>query len=487
MVEETTNRKFMQISAAAVANLIQFSNGFSVSVSSYAIPQMSKGVYGIKYSEEETSWFASIFAIGCITGALLGSYTAEKFGRKKSIMLDCIVNIAAFVMTGYFTNFPLLLVARILAGHSGGSNLVATPIFVGETSHPSLRGFTGSLLIIEYCAGFTLSMLLGAIFQWRTVMYIATIFPVITFVCMCFLRESPTWLLRKGKEIEAVQALDFYRGNQTQVREEIERMKDNLRRIEKQKEAFGNTTVMEKLKANLRRLTDSTFLKPFMLLNLMLNIGLEWGGFPALAFYMHTILEEIRVPVDPYWVAILLAAWRSIICIGLSFILFKVPRRIMYLSSGSLVAIALFMQAAYAFLSPMFSEDIMVYARWIPLLAIIIQYLGFGLGWGAIMYMMQGEILPSDMRSFGSGLLGIIDNIFLFLSIKCVPILISSVGVGGMFGIYCGFVLLTITICFFTMPETKGMSLEDIEDYYTALRQNKQVKKIKLQACAENV
>merc|ERR1712121_246805 len=119
MVEEKTNRKFMQISAAAVANLIQ-------------------GVYGIKYSEEETSWFASIFAIGCITGALLGSYTAEKFGRKKSIMLDCVVNIAAFVMTGYFTNFPLLLVARILAGHSGGSNLVATPIFVGETSPPSL-------------------------------------------------------------------------------------------------------------------------------------------------------------------------------------------------------------------------------------------------------------------------------------------------------------------------------------------------------------
>eukprot|EP00088_Acartia_fossae_P070060 TRINITY_DN9288_c0_g1_i2.p1 TRINITY_DN9288_c0_g1~~TRINITY_DN9288_c0_g1_i2.p1 ORF type:complete len:264 (-),score=38.45 TRINITY_DN9288_c0_g1_i2:11-754(-) len=232
---------------------------------------------------------------------------------------------------------------------------------------------------------------------------------------------------------------------------------------------MGNTA-MERLKNKLRRMTDSAFLKPFLLLNLMLNIGLDWGGFPALAFYMHTILEEVKAPVDPYWMAVILAAFRSVVCVGLSFILIKAPRRKMYLMSGSIVAVALFMQSAFAFLSPYLTDEIMVYARWIPLLAIFIQYLGFGLGWGAIMYMLQGEILPSDMRSFGCGLIGILDNIALFLAVKSIPILISNIGVGGMFSIYCVLVLITLTVGFFVMPETKGMSLEDIEDFYSAMR-----------------
>eukprot|EP00088_Acartia_fossae_P070061 TRINITY_DN9288_c0_g1_i5.p1 TRINITY_DN9288_c0_g1~~TRINITY_DN9288_c0_g1_i5.p1 ORF type:complete len:483 (-),score=53.19 TRINITY_DN9288_c0_g1_i5:85-1533(-) len=466
---EETNRKFVQILAAATPNLCQFTNGFSVSLSSYAVPQMLQATNGVQFTDEETSWFASIMALGSVTGALYGGYVADKIGRKKSLILDCLGLILSYVIIGVSNNFPIILFGRFLSGHFGGSNMVTSSIFVGEISHPSIRGFTGTLLIIEYCAGFTLSMLLGAIFPWKTVVYITIIFPTVAFFIMLALKESPSWLLRQKKESEAVDCLYFYRGNPVTVKEEIERMKDNLQRIEKQNETMGNTA-MERLKNKLRRMTDSAFLKPFLLLNLMLNIGLDWGGFPALAFYMHTILEEVKAPVDPYWMAVILAAFRSVVCVGLSFILIKAPRRKMYLMSGSIVAVALFMQSAFAFLSPYLTDEIMVYARWIPLLAIFIQYLGFGLGWGAIMYMLQGEILPSDMRSFGCGLIGILDNIALFLAVKSIPILISNIGVGGMFSIYCVLVLITLTVGFFVMPETKGMSLEDIEDFYSAMR-----------------
>ena len=77
-----------------------------------------------------------------------------------------------------------------------------------------------------------------------------------------------------------------------------------------------------------------------------------------------------------------------------------------------------------------------------------------------------GELLPADMRSFGSGLLGILDNISLFVSVKMGPTIIASLGVGGAFMLYSCFCLTNLIISFFTMPETKGLSLEDIEDYY---------------------
>ena len=60
----------------------------------------------------------------------------------------------------------------------------------------SFIGFTGTLLIIEYCCGFCLSMFLGALFHWKVVCYITTIFPTIGLCIMFCLRETPSWLLR---------------------------------------------------------------------------------------------------------------------------------------------------------------------------------------------------------------------------------------------------------------------------------------------------
>merc|ERR1712032_327083 len=78
----------------------------------------------------------------------------------------------------------------------------------------------------------------------------------------------------------------------------------------------------------------------------------------------------------------------------------------------------------------------------------------------------SGELLPADMRSFGCALLGIIDNISLFISVKLVPTIIASLGLGGAFFMYSGFCSLTLVTAFFAMPETKDMSLEQIEAKY---------------------
>ena len=77
-----------------------------------------------------------------------------------------------------------------------------------------------------------------------------------------------------------------------------------------------------------------------------------------------------------------------------------------------------------------------------------------------------GELLPSDLRSFGCGLLGVLDNVSLFIAVKTVPTLVSGLGIHGAFLTYCCCCFINLVICFFVMPETKGMSLEDIEDSY---------------------
>jgi len=472
-----SSRKYIQILGSIAGNLNMITSGILNSCSSYIVPQLLKGEGGLLLKEEESSWFASILMLGSIPGAILGSYLCDKVGRRFTLLINSVGYLVGFLLMALSHNVYLLILGRFITGLFCGMDLVATPIFVGETSQPSVRGFTGSLLILLYCSGFTLSMLLGALFPWRTILYLGCTPPILSFSLLAFFKETPTWFLKKGREDEAYNALFFYRGNEFIVREELERIKENLRRIEKQNEANGSSTIQQ-LKNKFSRMSESSFLKPFLLILLMLN-GLEFGGFPALAFYMHSILEALDSPINPFWMAVILSAYRTIIVFAMSFLLVKIPRRSMYLVSASLVAVALMVQAAFAwFPTNIWATDIQHITRWVPLLAIILQYTGFGLGFGSIVYMLQGELLPSDMRSFGCGLLGFLDNICLFVSVKLVPLLISGIGVGGMNFFYCCFVLFVATVCFFAMPETKGLSLEDIEDYYTSMKHEQDLKKI---------
>ena len=70
------------------------------------------------------------------------------------------------------------------------------------------------------------------------------------------------------------------------------------------------------------------------------------------------------------------------------------------------------------------------------------------------------------MRSLGCGLLGVLDNISLFIAVKTVPTLISYLGIHGAFMSYSACILTNLIICAFVMPETKGLSLEEIENFY---------------------
>ena len=81
-----------------------------------------------------------------------------------------------------------------------------------------------------------------------------------------------------------------------------------------------------------KRSLSPEFLKPFLQLNLMLDFGLDWAGFPILAFYMHTILKQMEIPFNEYWVAVALAGYRSFLTVGLSFIMYKVIQTVVLTS-----------------------------------------------------------------------------------------------------------------------------------------------------------
>ena len=79
-----------------------------------------------------------------------------------------------------------IMLGRLLTGHSGGSNLVSSPIFVSEISHPDIRGTSSVLTMVLYTSGFFISMLAGAALHWRLATGLFIITGVLSFVLLLF-------------------------------------------------------------------------------------------------------------------------------------------------------------------------------------------------------------------------------------------------------------------------------------------------------------
>ena len=147
----------------------------------------------------------------------------------------------------------------------------------------------------------------------------------------------------------------------------------------------------------------------------------------------------------------------------------KMPRRHTYIIFMGIHSIATSLMATYFFIKEKDASIVQdsIYIRMFPLLSIIMVYICNVFATHNIAFILQSEILPLRGRSFGSGLLGLIDNLSLFLCTKLVPTFESSMGMHGMFIMFSCISFFVGIACIFVLPETKGMTLEEIEKLYT--------------------
>lgn len=366
------------------------------------------------------------------------------------------------------------MISRFVCGHCCASLLVNIPAYTSEICQPEVRKLTGSFVVVAFTTGFSIMLVIGAVLPWRVTMYIMAAFPAISVLLVFWLvPDSPVWLLIKNRENDARKALMILRGNEHVADLELKAIRDNLEHqinLEKEvleEEKRDGTRWYSGLLEIYNSFRDSTFLKPFGVLLVMFCIGLEWAGLPAIAFYMVNLLEEANIPMDPYWGAAAVSGYRTLLLMVTPTITKNFKRRPMYLINCILVVLGHCGIATY-FLLRSKSNVISSFpvAKWIPVFSIVIIYTAFSFGYGSVPYMLQGEILPAQSRSIGTGLLGFIDNISCFMATKMAPTIADYFGSFGAFYLYAGGALFSGLVAYFRMPETLGLSLEQIESMY---------------------
>ncbi|XP_040570792.1 solute carrier family 2, facilitated glucose transporter member 6 [Lepeophtheirus salmonis] len=464
-----------QMAVGVVANIVSMTGAIALISSSMILPQLQgesrDSINELTLTMEEGSWFASLFSIGFIFGSIVGGFQSDYFGRKLSMMIDCAVMSTGFFCMAFSTSFPMLLFGRFIGGHATSSSLASLPIYIGEISHPHMRGTIAGMFGLLYYFGTLVVSISSGLLSWRITMGIMGCVPIINFFGFIFCPESPTWLIRRNKTAEAFKSLMFLRGERAQVLDAIKKIENNLNTEIEAHEFECKKTLLVKLRQYWNDLIHPTFVKPFVILLFFIAFVQVWTGTTFINFYMITFFQNMDLPIDPYLISAFLSLFRMILGIFGVSIIGSVKRRTVYITLSAFIFVANSSLALHQFLmhNGYFQawgiHEYQVICLF-PLFSVALLFGSYAIGFGTISRTLQGELLPADKRSFGVGIIGFVEGISIFVIAKISPFMLQNFKMYGCFGIFACVSVSAVLIAYFFLPETKDQSLEDIENHY---------------------
>src|SRR5580692_6500711 len=179
--------------------------GYDTGVVSGALLFVKKDFGGLSSFQEEL--ITSLLLVGAVVGALLAGRVADMVGRRLTVLITAAIFVVGVMLAAFTPTFPVLLVARIIIGLAVGSASTTVPLYIGEVVPPRVRGGLVSLNQLAITAGILVSYLidygLSDSGNWRLMFGLAAIPAVALFAGMLFQKESPHWLIKKGRDDEA--------------------------------------------------------------------------------------------------------------------------------------------------------------------------------------------------------------------------------------------------------------------------------------------
>lgn len=280
------------------------------------------------------------------------------------------------------------------------------------------------------------------------------LFPVISIaLILLVLPESPIWLRERGRLDEALEILKKFRG----ISKDDPVTMDILLEL-KPRNQEGNDK-----KNLLKHVFTRNALIPFMIM-LMYFLFQQFSGIFVMIYYAVDIVRSAGITLDPYLGAVFIGVARLIGSLLIAIFSSKYGRRIPSIVSGS--GMTIFMVTLSIYLFVVDKGYVINDNGIIPAVCIVMYIFLSTLGFLSIPFAMIGEIYPSKVKDLLSGLTTCINYIFSSITVKIFPNMLSYMGKHGVFFFYA-IVSLTGTIFLLLfLPETKGKSLNEIEDMF---------------------
>jgi len=201
---------------------------------------------------------------------------------------------------------------------------------------------------------------------------------------------------------------------------------------------------------------------------LMLFILQELSGIDAVTFYTVDIFHSAGVTMDSYYSTIILGVVQMVASLIAALLVDGSGRRFFLLTSEILMVVSLGTFGAFFYIQSIDESFAMTYLQWCPLVSLLTYVVAYSIGVGPITYMILGEIMPQHVKGLASSILTAFKWFLGFTVTRFFLDLMDLVGKACGYWIFMGICLLGAIYIYFFVPETKGKTLEEIQEYFGA-------------------
>ncbi|XP_029943664.1 LOW QUALITY PROTEIN: solute carrier family 2, facilitated glucose transporter member 8-like [Salarias fasciatus] len=451
-LSKVKNSKLYLATFASVLGPLSF--GFVLGYSSPVIPDLSRtSETRLRLDAVQASWFGSIVTVGAAVGGLLGGWMVDRLGRKLTLMLCSLPFVFGFTVIVAAQNVTMLLAGRVLTGLASGVTSLVVPVYISEMAHEKVRGTLGSCVQLMVVIGIMGAYLAGLFVDWRWLAICGSVPPTLLLVCMCFMPETPRFLLSQGKKREAEEALRFLRGSDAPIQWERNRIEEAC---SEQSSSF-----------HVRDLRDPGVFKP-LLIGVMLMVFQQMTGINAIMFYAENIFEQAHFKESDL-ASVIVGLIQVVFTAVAALIMDKAGRKVLLIISGVAMAVSTAAFGVYFYLVEAQSaagEGSHADLAWLALLSMAVFITGFALGWGPIPWLVMSEIFPVKVRGFASAVCVLTNWSMAFVVTKTFQDLMNVLTSAGTFWLFACCCIANVVFTMAFVPETKGKTLEQIESSF---------------------
>ncbi|MEO7215440.1 sugar porter family MFS transporter [Mucilaginibacter sp.] len=441
-----------------VAALGGFLFGFDTAVISGTISLVKTD---FNLSPVSEGWFVSCALLGCIIGVSISGKLSDKYGRKIVLIISAILFLASALGCMFSGSFTSLIIFRLIGGLGIGVASMVSPLYISEFAPSRLRGMMVSLYQLALTIGIVLAYFSNAylanhasethdndamqkIFSgevWRAMLGLGALPAGIFLLCLFLVPESPRWLLLKGKEQRAAEILAKIDGPDAAANE--------IKAFKAQGDE-SNTSIKELFKPVYRKALWIGLLLPFLS---------QVCGINAVIYYGPRILEQAGFTLNNALGGQVTIGFVNVVFTFVAiFTVDKWGRRpLLFAGIGGAVLSLVVIGALFAFG--------LTSGPWI--LVFILAFIScFAFSFGPVCWVVVGEIFPNAIRGKAMALATLSLWIGNFLVGQLTPVMLEGLGSAWTFWLFALCCSPAFWLTWKLIPETKGLSLENIEAYW---------------------
>ncbi|KZT03791.1 hexose transporter [Laetiporus sulphureus 93-53] len=397
--------------------------------------------------------------IGSLAAYPFAPYLSDGLGRRRTIWIGATIMLIGVALQTAAQNLGFFIGARFLVGLGLTFATNSAPMLVTELSYPTYRPQLTSLYNSLWYSGNIVASwttfgteYMHSTWSWRIPSIMQGIPAAFQFFLILLAPESPRWLVSKGREADALRVLAYYHadGNEHDplVQYEFEEIRTAIQLDRESKKNVGWLSLV-KTKGNRRR----------MLIIVAIAWFSQWSGNGLVSYYLTKVMESIGITNTTIQLLItgILAIWNLFWAVFASFLVERVGRRLLFLTSAAGMLLFFILQTIctaryFANQAPAASHAVIAF--------VFLFYAFYDLAFTPLIVSYTVEILPYSQRAKGFNVFNFTISVALIFNQYVNPIALDRIS-WRYYIVYCCWLAFEFAFLWFMIVETKGLTLEE--------------------------